>query len=86
MIISIHQPNYLPWIGYFNKIARSDIFVIFDDVQFPIGKKGFFGNRNKIKTKNANAIAIENKINNRIKHESKIKYENEIQIKNGFEN
>ncbi len=52
MIVSIHQPNYLPWIGYFNKIIRSDIFVVFDDVQFPIGKKGFFGNRNKIKTNN----------------------------------
>lgn len=52
MVVSIHQPNYLPWIGYFNKIARSDVFVIFDDVQFPTGKKGFFGNRNQIKTNN----------------------------------
>ena len=38
-IVSIHQPNYLPWTGFFNKIASSDIFVIFDDVQFPRGKK-----------------------------------------------
>ena len=28
MIISIHQPNYIPWIGYFHKIEHSDIFVI----------------------------------------------------------
>jgi len=49
MIVSIHQPNYLPWLGFFDKIKRSDLFVIFDDVQFPRGKK-HFGHRNQIKT------------------------------------
>ena len=34
MIVSIHQPNYLPWIGYFYKISQSDIFVLLDDVQY----------------------------------------------------
>jgi len=51
MTISIHQPNYLPWLGFFNKVKLSDVFVIFDDVQFPRGKK-HFGHRNKIKTNN----------------------------------
>jgi len=47
---AIHQPNFLPWLGYFHKISLVDIFVFFDDVQFPRGKS--FGNRVKIKTNN----------------------------------
>jgi hypothetical protein len=47
---AIHQPNFLPWIGYFHKISLVDDFVFFDDVQFPRGKT--FGNRVKIKTNN----------------------------------
>jgi len=38
MIVSIHQPNYLPWLGYFRKILQSEIFVFFDNVQMPMGK------------------------------------------------
>lgn len=33
-LIAIHQPNFFPWIGYFNKIVLSDVFVLLDDVQF----------------------------------------------------
>ena len=47
MIVSIHQPQYLPWLGYFDKIAKSNIFVFLDDVQY---KKNEWQNRNKIKT------------------------------------
>lgn len=40
MIVAIHQPNYLPWLGFFHKMALSDVFVLLDDVQFP-RNKGF---------------------------------------------
>ena len=47
---AIHQPNFIPWLGYFHKISLVDDFVFFDDVQFPRGKT--YGNRVKIKTNN----------------------------------
>ncbi len=37
-VVAIHQPNFFPWLGYFNKIACADAFVLLDNVQFP--KKG----------------------------------------------
>ena len=48
MIVSIHQPNYLPYLGYFNKIKQSEIFVIYDTAQYV---KNRFDNKNKIRTK-----------------------------------
>ena len=47
MIVAIHQPNYLLWLGFFHKMARSDIFVLLDDVQFPRNKG--FSSQAKIK-------------------------------------
>ena len=49
MILTAHQPAYLPWLGYFDKIARSDLFVFLDAVQF---ERNSFINRNRIKTAN----------------------------------
>jgi len=48
MKVAAHQPNYLPYLGYFQKMARADIFVIMDTVQFSIRS---FTQRVKIRTK-----------------------------------
>ena len=48
MIVSVHQPQYIPWLGYFDKIDKSDCFVFLDTVQY---KKREYQNRNRIRTK-----------------------------------
>jgi hypothetical protein len=47
MIVAVHQPQYLPWLGYFDKMAKADIFCYLDNVQY---KKNEWQNRNRIKT------------------------------------
>src|SRR4030095_12241808 len=47
MICTVHQPNYLPYLGFFEKAYRSDIFILYDTTQF---KKNDWQNRNKICT------------------------------------
>jgi len=48
MKIAIHQPHYLPWLGYFAKWAAADVFVFLDTVQY---EKNGWQNRNRIKTR-----------------------------------
>jgi len=45
--IAVLQPGYLPWLGFFDQMANSDVFVIYDDVQFD---KHGWRNRNRIKS------------------------------------
>ena len=46
-ICAIHQPNFFPWLGYFDKIRRADVFVILDHVQFQ-KTGGTWSNRVKV--------------------------------------
>jgi WbqC-like protein len=45
--LAVLQPGFLPWLGFFDQMARSDVFVYYDDVQF---NKHGWRNRNRIKT------------------------------------
>jgi hypothetical protein len=81
VIVSIHQPQYLPWLPYLSKVAESDLFIILDSVDF---QKNGLQNRNQIKTaqgaqwltvpvhqrlgQKINEVEIDNRANWRRKH------------------
>lgn len=44
-IVAAHQPNFLPWLGFFDKLARADVLVLLDDVQLPRSGAGSWVNR-----------------------------------------
>ncbi len=48
--LAVLQPSYLPWLGYLDQIARSDVFAFYDDVQFD---KNGWRNRNRIRSAGA---------------------------------
>lgn len=70
-VIGIHQPGYLPWLGFVKKMLNSDIFVYFDDVSFV---KNNYYNRNLIRT---NSGPLQLTIPIRMDKESKI---NDVKI------
>jgi hypothetical protein len=46
VIVAAHQPHYLPWLGYLDKLAKCDVFVVMDDLQYEAQN---FQNRNRVK-------------------------------------
>lgn len=75
MVISIHQPDYIPYLGYFYKIAQSDKFVFLDDAQY---SNDNMHNWNKIKTPQGELrlkIPVENHLGDPI---NKVRTKNEL--------
>jgi WbqC-like protein family len=52
MLVTIHQPEHLPWLGFLDKARRADLLVLLDTVQY---RKNYFQNRNRIRTANGPA-------------------------------
>jgi hypothetical protein len=52
VIVAAHQPHYFPWLGYIQKMAQADLFIVMDDLQY---EKENFQNRNRIKVNNSSA-------------------------------
>jgi len=48
MVVAIHQPEHLPWLGFFHKALQADCLVLLDNVQY---RKHYFQNRNRIRGK-----------------------------------
>ncbi|MFN7182511.1 MAG: WbqC family protein [Planctomycetota bacterium] len=51
MILSAHQVNFLPYLGFFEKLIKSNIFILLDDVQFVHTGPLAWMNKNRIRTK-----------------------------------
>ena len=50
MLVAIHQPHYLPWLGYLHRMAQADLFVVLDHVQF---ERGNYQNRTRVRVNGA---------------------------------
>ena len=76
MIVSISQPAYLPWMGYFHRIQISDLHIVLDHVQYE--KRSFIA-RNKVLGKNGQTPWLSVPVNVKGLYKDKIKI-NDVRI------
>lgn len=50
-LVVIHQPDFMPYLGFFQRLLQADIYIVMDNVQFVRGSRSMT-NRDKIKTAN----------------------------------
>jgi hypothetical protein len=50
MLVTIHQPHYLPWLGYLHRMSQADLFIVLDHVQF---ERGNYQNRTRVRVNGA---------------------------------
>jgi len=65
-LITIHQPECYPWLGFFNKMLLADEYIILDNIKF---RKNYFQNRNQFLTKNGAiflTVPVEKEANSKI--------------------
>jgi len=88
--IGIHQPNFFPHPGYFDKMKMCDIFVMLDDVNF---SKGGYTNRTKLTPEkyltlpclyNSHTHICDVKIHNPEKNLGKLKNTIKLQYKSAY--
>jgi hypothetical protein len=49
LIVTVHQPEHLPWLGFFHKINQADCIVLLDQVQY---RDRYYQNKNKVMSTN----------------------------------
>jgi len=80
-IITIHQPETFPWLGFFNKMMLAEEYVILDNVKF---RKNYFQNRNQFLTNQGSiflTVPVEKEANSKLMKDVKIAYTNKWQKK-----
>jgi len=50
-VVVVHQPDFMPYLGFFDRLLKADIYVVFDNVQYVRSSRGWTS-RDKIKTRN----------------------------------